>query len=120
MGTRAPGRGVRGEHRSAARGELPLRPGESFLCVQGRALLLRPGTIAFCRLTLGARGAPGLDRVRFSPVGVKTSVLPADQVDSGVGTALWRAKISAWGALIRSSRKSTGFGMRPSLCTPRP
>jgi hypothetical protein len=29
MGTRAPGRGVRGEHPSAARGEHPLQPGES-------------------------------------------------------------------------------------------
>jgi hypothetical protein len=57
MGTRAPGRGVRGEHPSAARGEHPLRLGESIPSAarDNRFLLLTPG----------ARSAPGLDGTRF-------------------------------------------------------
>jgi hypothetical protein len=63
------------------------------------------------------------------PVAEEGCHSPEDQVDGGLVPRLALAGFGraidscrdrrAWGALIRSSCKSTGFGTRLNLCTPR-
>src|SRR6266536_4326088 len=81
MGTRAPGRGVRGEHPAAARGELPLRPGEStpsaardnrFLLPNAWGALIRTSckSARFCaRLSLCTPRVKGANNRVAAPLG---------------------------------------------------